>query len=749
VASRSIQAGGERTAREKSYLYWLFVGAFLAATSGVFFANPGFLQSLRYIVFDAYQKLAPANAAASSPVRIVDIDEDSLARLGQWPWPRSTMARLTDALGADGARAIAFDTMFTEPDRTSPEQMLRWLEPQQAASIRTAVSNWPTNDGVFAQSIARNPTVLAATLNARRGSESFPRKAGIVVAGDDPGAFLYGFTGLSGNLPALTAAAHGVGSINWVPDRDQIVRRIPLVFRQGDVIAPSLVLEALRVAGGQSTYLVRSSNAHGETAFGKRAGVNEIRIGEHAIPTDARGAVWIRFRPSDRRDYIPAWRVLAGQVDASEIEGRIILIGASASGLLDLRATPLDAAIPGVEIHQQALEQILAGRFLTRPDYAPALEFLIGVGAVLLLAFASPRLSASAGAMLGGALILTMIGLSVWAYLGAGQLFDPIFPAAGAFLFATGSGLYLYQQTERQRAEIRNAFSRYLSPSVVKQLAAHPEKLTLGGEVRDLTLLLCDVRNFTGISEGLSAAQLTTFINSLLTPLTEIIIENGGTVDKYMGDAIMAFWNAPIDDPEHARHACAAATAISAKMADLNALWRQEAAAAGRPFAQVLLGIGVNSGECCVGNLGSMHRFDYSAIGDNVNITARLEGLTKVYGVTLVVGEETARRLPDVSFLEVDLVRVKGRSAPSRIFTPRATLDIGGADWDELKGMHERFLAAYRTGGWAEAQVLLAELRERRVESLAKLYEVYAERLNQLSANPPENWDGVYGLDEK
>jgi adenylate cyclase len=742
-------AGEGKAVRRKSYLYWVFVAAFLAATSGVFFANPGFLQSLRYIVFDAYQRMAPAPVVASSPVRIVDIDEESLARLGQWPWPRSTMARLTDALGAGGARAIAFDMMFTEADRTSPEQMLRWLEPEQAASIRGAVANWPTNDGLFAQAIARNPTVLAVTLNANTESEPFPSKAGLVAAGDDPAAFLYGFSGLSGNLPGLTEAARGVGSINWVPDRDQIVRRIPLMFRQGDVVAPSLVLEALRVAEGESTYLVRSSNAHGETAFGSQAGVNEIRIGRYGIPTDARGAVWIRFRPSNSGAYIPAWRVLAGDIDASEINGRIILIGASAAGLLDLRATPLETAIPGVEVHQQALEQILAGQFLTRPDYAPALELLIGAAAVLLLAFASPRLSASAGAALGGGLILAILGLSVWAYLGAGQLFDPVFPAASAFLFATGSSLYLYQQTERQRSEIRNAFSHYLSPSVVRQLAAHPEKLTLGGEVRDLTLLMCDVRNFTGISEGMSAAELTAFINSLLTPLTEIIVENGGTVDKYMGDAIMAFWNAPLDDPEHARHACAAATAIAAKMTELNTAWRQAAAAAGRPFTQVLIGIGVNSGECCVGNLGSMHRFDYSAIGDNVNVTSRLESLTKVYGVTLVVGEETARRLPDVSFLEIDLVRVKGRTTPSRILSPQATLELAGAEWDEVTALHERFLAAYRAAAWTDALGLLTTLRDRRIESLTQLYDVYQARLNDLMVNLPESWDGVYGFKEK
>ncbi len=735
MALRFLTAGARKVRP-----YWLFVVAFLAAAIATSYANPIVLQSLRYIVFDAYQRFSPAPETSDSPVVIVDIDEASIARLGQWPWPRSTMARLTDALGRDGARAIVFDIMFAEPDRTSPEQMLTWMPPEQATGLRSIISGWPTHDGVFAETLARNPTVLGATLQAEPTQDLFPVKAGMAAAGPPPNAFLYGFTSFSGNLPSLTEAAHGVGSINWVPDRDQVIRRVPLLFSQSDAVVPSLVLEALRVSQGASTYMVRSTPS----------GVNEVRIGDYVIPTDARSSIWIHFRPSERNRYVPAWRVLSGDAAASAINGKIVLIGASASGLMDLRATPLDASIPGVEVHQQALEQILSGRFLTRPDFAPAVELLVALLAVLLLAFASPRLSASTSAALGAAVILAILGVSVAAFVGGGYLFDPVFPAACAFIFSAAASVYLYRQTERQRSEIRRAFNQYLSPGVVKQLAAHPEKLTLGGEVRDLTLLFCDVRNFTGISEGLSAEELTAFINSLLTPLTDIIIENGGTIDKYMGDAIMAFWNAPVDDPNHAQHACTAATAIAAKMTDLNAMWRAEADAANRPFTQVTIGIGVNSGECCVGNLGSMRRFDYSAIGDNVNITSRLEGLTKIYGLPLIVGEDTARRNPELPFLEIDLVRVKGHKAPSRIFTLRSVLDVSeDATWEGLKTEHEAFVAAYRAGAWQVAREHLARIRSREAPSLDALYALYAARIDRLIELAPEAWDGVFAFEEK
>ena len=731
------------SAKAKSVrVYPLFVVAYLLTAVALFMANPDPLQSMRLIVFDTYQRLAPAPAAEGDPVQIVAIDEVSLAQLGQWPWPRSTLARLTDELNKLGARAIVFDVLFAEPDRTSPEQMLGWLPPERSAALRGVIEDWPTHDGQFADSISDSPAVLAATLQTRNAPDLFPLKTGVVLAGGNPASRLPQFAGYSDNVPALTEAARGLGFMNWLPDRDQVVRRVPLLAAQGESVVPSLALEALRVGEGQSTYVVRSSR-------GPRASVNEIRIGERALPTNQQGEVWLHYRRADPDALIPAWDVLDGQVAGAQIEGRIVIIGATAPGLLDLRATPLDAAIPGAEIHRQLIEQMLDGRFLTRPEIAPAIELLVAIFATLLLGATAPRFTAATSALLGAGTLLAIFAVSWLAFTSAGYLFDPVYPAACAFLFATLSAVYLYRRTEVQRAEVRRAFNQYVAPSVVKQLTAHPERLALGGEVRELTLLFCDVRNFTGISESLNAEQLTTFINSLLTPLSDIIIERGGTIDKYMGDAIMAFWNAPLDDPEHARHAIEAAERIALVMHDLNQIWRAEANAQRRPFTDVAIGIGVNSGECCVGNLGSHRRFDYSAIGDNVNITARLEGLTKVYGLALVVGEDTVKRLPEIAFLELDCVRVKGRAAPTRLFTLLSLVQIDTSASEEFARRHKALLAAFRAGEWQAATAALAWLRERAPAALGGLYAVYEVRLAAFVASPPENWDGVFEMERK
>lgn len=733
---------GRRQGPRESRLYWLLVALFLLLATAMFAAQPALLQSLRHFVFDTYQRLAPAPPVRDSPVRIVAIDEEALARLGQWPWPRSTMARLTDELGAAGASAIVFDILFAEPDRTSPEQMLVWLPPRRSRTLSRVIASWPTHDGVFAEAIGRHPTVLAASLHNEPTDQAFPLKAGLAFAGDNPAPFLASFAGFSSSLPALSEAAHGVGFINWLPDRDQVVRRVPMFAGQGPSLAPSLALESLRVAEGASTYMIRSSNAHGATAFGRRTGMNDVRVGPRAIPTDASSQIWIHFRHSDPQRYVSAARILSGEVDPAELRGKIVLVGATATGLMDLRATPLDAAIPGVEVHQQVLEQILSGRFLTRPDFAPAIEWLTGILAVIFLAFVAPRVQASVSAALGLAIMVVLTAAGAALFARAGYLFDPVFPSACAFVFAASSATYFYRRAELQRAEIRRAFSQYVAPSIVKELTMHPERLKLGGEVRDLTLLVCDIRNFTGIAERLSAEEMTAFINSFLTPLTDIIIESGGTIDKYMGDSIMAFWNAPTDDPDHARHACEAALRMSEEMRALNVKWRAEAEAAGRLFEDVAIGIGVNSGECCVGNLGSDRHFDYSAIGDPVNITSRLQDLTKAYGLALLVGEETAKRAPEFTFVEVDLVRLKGRTAPSRVFT---VLPEEAAPSQE----HERFLGAYRSAQWSDARKLLSGLRQSCSSTLAKLYGAYQARLERLAHVRAEDWDGVHELEQK
>lgn len=732
-----------------SYFYLPLVCGFLTLAVLARQADPFFVQALRLIAFDSYQRLAPQPYDPDLPVRIVDIDPDSIARFGQWPWPRTIMRDLVLRLTERKAAAIVFNVLFGEPDRTSLEEVVKRLPPEQAKSL-TLASSAPTNDQLFAAALEAAPSVLPIILTDQPSAASFAPKAGFVFAGDDPKPFLRPFPGAESNLPLLDAAAKGIGSTNLFPNRDGIVRRMPLFVRLGDRIIPSLVAEALRVAQGASTYILKSSNASGETAFGQSTGVNHVRIGEIEIATDAEGALTLRFRQSNPAAFIPAWKLIAGEVDETQIEGKIILVGSSTPGLLDLLATPLDEALPGVEIQAQVLEHILSGRRLARPDYALAIEELLIVALGLLMALGESRLSPGHAAGLG-ALLLVALNVGGWiSYRYWNLLFDPFYPSLALLLLTAGVTFYIYRQVETQRGEIRNAFGRYLAPAVVEEIIASPHRLELGGEVRELTLMFCDVRNFTSISERLTASELTSFIQELLTPLSDIILRERGTIDKYMGDAIMAFWNAPLDVNDHPLRACRSAIEMVGKMAELNRCWREQAQAAGRPFDDVRIGIGVNTGDCCVGNLGSEQRFDYSAIGDDVNVTSRLEGLTKLYGLPAVIAERTVKLCPGVATLELDLIRVKGRARPIRIFTLADLLGCGPAEMALLRPLHGEFLRAYRTQKWDEAEALIGRCRNAGGEALESYYAAFAARIPILRAAALDlNWDGAYAMTAK
>ncbi len=731
------------------WLYWALVAAVLAGVTLIRLADPFFLQALRLIAFDSYQRLEPAAYDPSLPVRVVDIDAESLGRIGQWPWPRTVVARLLDKLAAEGAAVVAFDILFAQPDQTSPEQLIKSLPPEEAAVVAPALAGRESHDAVLAEAVGNSPTVLATILTDEKSGAPVQAKAGFAIAGDNPAPFLANFAGSTNNLPILEERAAGIGALNWIPDRDQVVRRFALVYAVDGQFIPTLAPEALRVAEGASTYILKGSNASGETAFGSATGLNHVKWGEIEVPTDADGGIWIQFRPSNPSAFIPAWKVLAGENDPSEINGNIILVGTSAPGLNDLRATPLDAALPGVEIQAQAIEHILSGRTLVRPDYGEALELALVIVLGLGLAALLPRIPALASAFLGVAIIVIVFVAGWLAYRYLHFLLDPSYPALALALLVAAATVFIYRRVEQQRAQVRVAFSHYVAPTVVDELIAHPERLELGGEVRELTLLFCDVRNFTSISETMTAHELTQFINGLLTPLSDVILRHRGTIDKYMGDAIMAFWNAPLDDPKHAGHACAAALEMAGKMRELNLVWEAAARESGRRFAPVAIGIGINSGNCCVGNLGSAQRFDYSAIGDDVNVASRIEGLSKLYGLTVVIGESTAGQIGE-PILELDLIKVKGRATPSRLYTLSAVLGVAHEAAAKLGEHHAAMLAAYRSRDWDRAEAAICACQAVGVAALNKLYELYQARIAAWRETPPPaDWDGSYAATEK
>ena len=730
-------------------VYVVLVVAILGLSWVLRVADPFFVQALRLIAFDSYQLLGPAEYDPAIPVRVVDINEESLGKIGQWPWSRTILADLVTKLTEQGAAVIAFDIFFSEPDRTSPEQALKLMSQEDAAIIQPLIAGKPTHDEIFAKVVAGSPVVLATALN-NHPSPPPPLKAGFAVAGDDPKDFVRTFPGAANNLAELDDAAKGIGAINWFPDRDQVIRRVPLVLRVGNQYVPTLTMEALRVAYGAGSYVLKGSNASGETAFGAERGLNHLRVGATEIATDSDGSFWLKFRHSHLQSVIPAWKVLAGENDPNGVAGMIILVGTSAPGLLDLRATPLDSLLPGFEVHAQVLEHVLSGRTLTRPDFARGLEFAITILLGLALAVIMPRLSALYSAALGLSFIALLIVGGWVAYDQLSLLLDVSFPAVVLFVLVTTATIYVYRRVEQQRGEVRRAFGYYVAPAVVNEIIAHPDKLELGGEVRELTLLFCDVRNFTSISERMNAHELTSFINNLLTPLSEIILDNRGTIDKYMGDAIMAFWNAPLDDPNHAANAARSALTMISRMDDLNEKWRAEAEAAGRIHTRVSIGIGINSGDCCVGNLGSSQRFDYSAIGDDVNVASRFEGLSKVYGVPIVLGEPTIARIAGMKAIELDIMRVKGRGKPTRIYTAAEALGLDPDRYDTVNAKHNMMLTTYRGRDWDGAEAAIVECENSGVAGLAALYEVYRTRIAEWRASPPpEDWDGTFTATSK
>ncbi len=714
--------------------------------------DPWPIEQLRLLVFDAYQRLKPRDFdVAKSPVRIVAIDDASLKRVGQFPWPRTMVADMVDRLRAAGASAIVFDILMSEPDESSPDRAVRrWPDTPALAELKKAAQALPSHDNALAAALARARAVTAFVLTAERNADKPARKAGFAHAGADPARVVPGYAGAVPSLPMFEAAATGNGSISFRPDRDLIIRGVPLFARLGKTLYPGLSAEALRVAAGARGYLIKSVGASGE--FGGGAGIVAVRIGPFEIPTDERGRVLMYYAKSDPARMIPAWRVVEGKLTPGEVKGRIVFIGATAAGLKDLRATSLEAGIAGVEIHAQLIDQVITKVFLQRPDFARGVELLFTLVAGALVLLLLPRIGAVWAGLLGLLAVVGALGVSWLAFDRFGWLLDPIYPSIAVVIAALTGTLVIYLRSEAERAQVRNAFSRYMSPELVEQLAHHPERLRLGGENRELTMLFCDIRGFTAISEDFTdATDLTRFINRFLTPMTEIILEHHGTIDKYMGDAIMAFWNAPIDDPAHVRNGTQAALKMIAELKRLNTDWAAEAEAAGRKVRPVRVGVGLNTGVACVGNLGSEMRFDYSVIGDEVNLASRLEGQCKTYAVDIIAGENTAAVIDDFAILEIDLIRVVGRQTPARIFTVLGDPTMAAtSEFKALAAAHGGFLAAYRAANWATALKHLREARDQGGPALEGLYDVFEIRVAGFRATPPpKDWDGVYDAETK
>jgi adenylate cyclase len=723
------------------YAGFLSLALLFAAAS----LGSGLSDRLSSLVFDEYQRLNP-RTPGDTPIVIVDIDEDALAEIGQWPWPRSRLAVLVDRLGEMGAAAIAFDIVFSEKDRTSLSRTL--LDLREAGADVTFPGAIPEldNDAIFAGALKGNPSILGFALTDEIKSEVPKPKAGFAFAGRDPRQILPSYSGSVHILPEFYQAAHGLGFFSFPATTDGVVRKMPLIARSGDELYPTLGMESLRVAQQAANFVVKSTGASGESEVGAPAIVS-VRVGALEVPTDGTGRLWLYYsgRLADRT--ISASDLLVEPIDHGTLEqriaGNIVLVGTGAVGLRDLVVTPLGYGVPGVVVHAEMLDQILSGTYLHRPDYMPGLEYFLAAAVTLLLMFSLRPGRPVFGGLLAFGLFAGVVGLSWYAFAERQMLLDPLLPSLAAVLVYIAVTVAQYLSSEREKRFIRNAFGRYLAPSLVARLSDEPEALKLGGELKELTLLFCDIRGFTSLSENLEPEKLTKLLNDFLTPMTDELLQSGATIDKYMGDAIMAFWNAPLPVVDHRAAARRTALAMMRRLDQLNA----------ENGSKINIGIGLNTGECCVGNLGSLQRFNYSAIGDAVNVAARIESITKAYGLPIlfadtVLGNDGGG--DEQQFvLEVDRVRVVGREEPLVLYTvfDRELSKISGLT--ELASAHSAFLEMYRRGDFDAAGRAATSLQGGAPPVLKMLYRTYLDRLDNFRANPPANWDGVFTYESK
>lgn len=716
-------------------------------------AAPSGFEQTRGLVFDAYQRLSPREFRDAG-VRVVDIDDESIRRLGQWPWPRTELAALTKAIADAGAASVAFDIVLSEADRTSP-RFLAEREAKEGASpaLLATLRALPDHDQRFAETLAGVPAVLGFFLTQDKGGPPVQPKAGFAVAGSDPGASLTNYPGAILPLPAFKESAAGLGFVSIRNDADGIIRRVPLVARANGQLVPSLSAESLRVAQQAGSMTVRSSDASGETDAGA-AEMVEIKIGQLEVPVTERGEIWMHYTMPVPDRIVPAWKILSGQLPPAEMErlfsDRFVLVGAGAIGLRDLVATPMKERELGVVIHAQAIEQMVLGDFLDRPDWVDGLEMAVLLVAGILLALLLPSMGALPGALLAGGLMGAVGGGSWYAFKSKSLLVDPSAPILALLACYIVVTLFTYLREEKQRRYIHGAFDRYLSPELVKRITDDPSRLELGGEVREMTVLFCDIRGFSRISEQMGPQEIIKFLIAFLTPMTDILLARQATIDKYIGDAILAFWNAPLDDPDQHEHAARAALEMIGRLEALNREMpeRKDAPWPGR----VEIGIGLNAGPCCVGNMGSAQRLSYSLIGDTVNLASRIEGLSKPYGIRILLGEELARDLPAFATLEVDRVRVVGRERPATIYALLGDEALAGSpDFAAFALEHSRLLADYRARRWDEAeQGLDRNLAAATGYGLEKLYGRYRASIAACRARPPgEDWDGVTVAESK
>jgi adenylate cyclase len=722
----------------------VFVLLLLGQAAGLYPTN--FIDKLDAALYDLKVRLTQVEAVDDRIV-IADIDEKSLKEIGRWPWPRDKMAALaTNLFQQYGVAALGFDVIFAEPDQSSGLPVLESLARGTMAGdagFQASLDRLRDRldyDGRFAEALADGPAVLGYifSLNQARLEdvgvlpEPLLDCAALARQGIEPlpaGSY-------AGNLERLQAQTPYAGFFNATPDFDGVMRRMPLVVRHDGRCYGSLALNMVRAGMAVETLSVLPAGQGGHAWRPPALDMDGL-----AVPLDSQAMALVPYRVAGAFPYVSAADIIAGRAPAAQLEGRIVIVGSTAPGLLDLRVTPTDKAFAGVEIHANLVSGILDGTV----KWQPARQRALLVGAVLVLglalAAALPWMTPAWSGALSGSLILLLLGLDFYAWHGVDMSLDmatPLLAVAGLFVLNMSWGFFV---EARSKAQITRLFGQYVPPELVDEMARDPARYSLRGESRVMSVLFSDIVGFTSISEKLEAAQLAEMLNVYLSAMTRVVQEGRGTIDKYIGDAIMAFWGAPMSDDQHARDAVLVGMAMQAALTQLNPKLEE------RGWPPVRIGVGVNTGRMSVGNMGSEFRMAYTVMADAVNLASRLEALTRQYGVGVLVGEATRAQCPDLSFQIVDRVRVKGKDVPVSIYEPLGvTVEVAPERLREA----ERFEAAfqdYQAQRWDDAEIKLMELRKANAH---KLYDVYLDRVTHFRFNPPPtDWDGVFTFTSK
>lgn len=716
------------------------------------FYRLGFIDQFSSLIYD-YRMRMTMPRTLDSRIVILDIDEKSLREEGRWPWGRDRMALLMDKLfDKYGVVEVGFDVVFAEKDDSSGLEELKKLGRNQLKgdvsfqSVLNQVEPQLEYDRLFADKIRNRNVVLGYYLNNQKNINV----SGSLPEPDFPPGTFKGYpiefttwNGYGGNLPELQQAAAGAGHFNPMVDFDGRVRRVPMLAEYGGAYYESLSLAMVRVLLGHAKLIPGFADTKGSGYAGLEWLELEVPGGNLKVPVDRDVATYVPYRGKQGSfRYISVTDVLHDRVDIPQLKGKIVLVGTSAPGLMDMRATPVEEVYPGVEVHANMIAGILDQNLKQKPAYMLGAEViwlsLIGVALSFLLPMLTP---AKAILTSMAVLVATMgLGLLMWVYA------DIVMPVANsmvmiALLYAVNMS-YGYFVESRTKRQITGLFGQYVPGELVEEMAKHPESVSMEGESREMTILFSDVRGFTTISEGLDPKDLTLLMHDFLTPLSRVIYKHRGTIDKYMGDCIMAFWGAPLSDPDHARNAMLAAMEMQQTLQTLQPYFR------GRGWPEIRAGIGINTGRVSVGNMGSEVRVAYTVMGDEVNLASRLEGITKQYEVDLLVGENTRNAVADFVYRELDHVRVKGKDKPVAIYQPLGLAsEVSKAMQDEVRLFHE-MRRYYRNQNWDQAELQLLNLQ--RMSPSTGLYRVYAERVAYFRKNPPPvDWDGVFVFETK